>query len=50
MRDLNEKLDDYQERLVKIESIMGFVKAGFAFVLSIASYFLYKIIDITGSK
>lgn len=32
---LSEKVDDYQERLVKVESTMGFIKAGTLFLLSL---------------
>lgn len=50
LSSLDTKLDSYQERLVKLESIVGFIKMGLitslSFVGSIILYIIYKIIDL----
>lgn len=51
---LDSKLDNYQERLIKVESTLGFVKVGALAAMSaigtLGSYLIYKLIDIWSTK
>lgn len=49
IKGLDAKLDNYQERLIKVESTLGFIKLSLAGAMaavgSVVTYISYKIID-----
>lgn len=49
IKELDNKLDSYQERLIKVESTLGFIKVGFSFILtsivSAAGYYINKLLS-----